>query len=128
MEAFAPPLKEWIKPNDEKNSVYLIARCNSLSVDAVSDSILFFHEIETSIGIAAKTTEFEIDILQWDGGLWGIVTLSTKHIATVTSLAKKAQFKLVNAVPSRINDEGGGERVWFPLKGKNVYTVVDVKK
>lgn len=127
-EEYPPVVKEWTKPLDA-GSVYLIARANALQEDAVSECIIFFHELETSLGAAAKTTEFEVVLLEWDDNVWGVVTLASKHFKLAKTLAQKAQFNLVNAVPSRASEEeGDGKRIFFPVRGKNVYTVTDVKR
>ncbi len=126
-EVYPPVIKAWTAPLDSRN-VYLIARANALQEDAVSECIIFFHELEMSLGAAAKTSDFEIVLLEWDDNVWGVVTLASRHFKLAKTLASKAQFNLVSAVPSRIDDTDTWKRIFFPVRGKNVYTVTDVKR
>lgn len=71
-----------------------------------------------------KNKEIVVSIAFWEGALWQIVGIPKKYFGAAKSIAGQIGLEISRTIPHSVSPDG---ETAFPLKGKNVFTLLNVK-
>ncbi len=70
--------------------------------------------------VTSRNHLFMMRIMEWEGILWGIVSIPAEDIRSMTNTARVARISIVRGAPVRLTD---GETRLFPISNKRVFTL-----